>query len=333
MARRGLNQQWKESLICEECIVITKFQDLSLIQREIELGVSLLSDAEIIEEFNNWIPSQTCEAAAQGYFSFMSSIAYFRPTIIQPLLVKALEPLYFLGISDVEGIMRWVSHYKDNMKAMYIPSKNGLLWLSVEFPNLEYEVSLLLKELGSEDTIIESGNKVKEDRGVVCPWCESKLESGISHCPKCDNEIVEFDLSIEDSVDSLPIRGWLLIYSATCIIAIFFICYSYLLIIKVGISNVEWTNQLLLLTSYNVLHLICLIASLILIMSKKKHVPKVIVGLEVLNLIAFGVNFFLSYKVAAQSSLMTGVSIKVLWIGLWICYFLMSKRVKQTFVH
>ncbi|MEC0225900.1 DUF2569 family protein [Paenibacillus alba] len=171
---------------------------------------------------------------------------------------------------------------------------------------------------------------MKEAHMIECPWCEVKLESGMKHCPECENEIVEFES--EDSIDSIPIRGWLLFYNATCIISIFFICYSYYLIIRVGIANVEWTKQLIFLSSYNIVHLICLIASLLLIMSKKKYVPKVIVGLEIINLIPFGVNFFMSYESAVQSSLMTGVSIKVIWIGLWICYFLMSKRVEKTFV-
>ncbi|TXK85765.1 hypothetical protein [Paenibacillus sp. N3.4] len=279
MERIGLNKQWKESLICEECIKIIKSQDILLIQKEIELGVSILSDAEIIEEFMNWTPSQTCEAAAQGYFSFLSSIAYYKTPIIQPLLVKAVEPLYFLGISDVEGIMGWVNHYKDTIKVMYAPTKNGQLWLSEEFPRMEYEVSLILKDLVIEDAVIESGNKVKEDRIVVCPWCESTIEYGVSHCPECENEIVEFESNSEDSIDSIPLRGWLLFYNATCIISIFFICYSYYLIIRVGISNVEWTKQLIFLTSYNLIHLICLIATLTLIMSKEKVCSKDYCGL------------------------------------------------------
>ncbi|WP_376768362.1 DUF2569 family protein [Paenibacillus planticolens] len=168
---------------------------------------------------------------------------------------------------------------------------------------------------------------------IECPWCEAKVESGYKHCPECQNEIVEFEFNSENSIDSIPIRGWLLFYNATCIISVFLICYSYYLIIRAGISNVEWTKQLVFLSSYNVMHLICLIATLILICRKKKYAPKVIVGLEILNLIPFGVNFFMSYESAIQSSLMTGVSVKVIWIGLWVCYFLMSKRVKQTFVH
>ncbi|WP_397354902.1 DUF2569 family protein [Paenibacillus sp. N3.4] len=56
-------------------------------------------------------------------------------------------------------------------------------------------------------------------------------------------------------------------------------------------------------------------------------------GLEIVNFIPFCVNFFMSYESAVQSSLMTGVSVRLIWIGLWVCYFLMSKRVKKTFVH
>ncbi|MEW9699115.1 DUF2569 family protein [Paenibacillus sp. SI8] len=171
---------------------------------------------------------------------------------------------------------------------------------------------------------------MEESQLMECPWCEAKLEFGMKHCPECEHEIVEFDSKQDEIVESPPIRGVLMLYVATCVIGIFLILYNYLVIIRNGISSYNWSAFSTFIAIFNLLHLFTLIASTLLIFKKRKFVPKLIVGFEILNLVALVISFYYSSQLS-QKSLMMGASIKVVWICLWICYFLMSKRVKQTF--
>lgn len=166
---------------------------------------------------------------------------------------------------------------------------------------------------------------------IECPWCESKIESEISHCPECKKEIIGFDSSRQDEiVESPPIGGLLMLYAATCVIGIFFIMYNYLVTVKHGISVYNWTNYSIFLAVYNIIHLFILIASILLIFKKNKFVPKLIVGFEVLNLVSLAISYYLSSQLSHKALIM-GATIKVVWVCLWIAYFLISKRVRQTF--
>ncbi|MDQ0885926.1 hypothetical protein QFZ81_001014 [Paenibacillus sp. V4I9] len=173
---------------------------------------------------------------------------------------------------------------------------------------------------------------MKESHMIECPWCEAKLESGIKHCPKCENEIIDFDSRQNEIVESSPVGGLLMLYAATCVISIFLIMYNYVVILRYGISVHNWTSYSAFIAIYNFIHLFILIVTILLIFKKRKFVPKLIVGFEVLNLVSLAISYFLANDLP-QKALIMGATIKVVWLCLWICYFLFSKRVKQTFIH
>ncbi|MEK8128486.1 hypothetical protein WMW72_11270 [Paenibacillus filicis] len=123
---------------------------MELIQRRIEDGDTSLVDSDIIEVFLAWLPSYNCETAAEGYFSFLTSIADYRPQLIEPLLKKAIEPVYFLGYDSSEGIINWVTYFADCADGVYKPSESGKLWLTQELPNYKEFIERCLKEYISE---------------------------------------------------------------------------------------------------------------------------------------------------------------------------------------
>jgi hypothetical protein len=172
---------------------------------------------------------------------------------------------------------------------------------------------------------------LKESQRFECPWCEAKLEPEISHCPACENEIIDFDSRQDEIVESPPIGGLLMFYAATCVISIFLIMYNYLVILRYGISVYNWTTYSAFIAIYNFIDLFILIVTIVLIFKKRRFVPKVIIGFEGLNLVSLAISYFLANDLP-QKALIIGATIKVVWLCLWICYFLFSKRVKQTFI-
>lgn len=94
-----------------------------------------MTDEEIVENFYTWIPSYTCERAAEGYFSFLSSVVDYKPQLIEPLLKKAIEPVYYLGFENAESILHWVEYFVNKPDTHdYRPSNSGKLWLREELP-------------------------------------------------------------------------------------------------------------------------------------------------------------------------------------------------------
>lgn len=110
----------------------------------------VISDGEIIEKVYTFIPSYSCEPAAQGYVAVVSSILYFRPSLEHQLLKKALEPLYFLGIEKSSDILDWVESYITKKDKYLSPSAFGMIWLD-NFHTKKDIVDLLLDELRSEN--------------------------------------------------------------------------------------------------------------------------------------------------------------------------------------
>ncbi|WP_409341969.1 hypothetical protein [Paenibacillus sp. MBLB4367] len=127
-----------------------KHSDMELIQRRIEDGDTSLVDGDIIENFLAWLPSYNCETAAEGYFSFLSSIAKYKPKLVESLLKKAIEPVCFLGFERSEGIIRWATYFAESADAVYKPSESGKLWLTQELPNYKELIEKCLIEHMSE---------------------------------------------------------------------------------------------------------------------------------------------------------------------------------------
>jgi hypothetical protein len=117
------------------------------LQHDIEEGNVSLSDEEIIEKFETWIPSYNAEGAAEGYFSFISSISFHKPQLIPILLRKAVEPLYFLGIESVEEVLKWAEIYLKNSNAIYKPSVDGQKWLNNDLSKYREQISEILREI------------------------------------------------------------------------------------------------------------------------------------------------------------------------------------------
>ncbi|WP_163856101.1 hypothetical protein [Paenibacillus elgii] len=126
------------------------YREMELIQRRIEDGDTSMADADLVEKFISWIPSYNCESAAEGYFSFLSSIAKYKPTLIEPLLKKAIEPVYYLGYENSEDILNWVAYFSKPQNTMYVPSELGKVWLCEELPNYKEFIAKCLIEYMSE---------------------------------------------------------------------------------------------------------------------------------------------------------------------------------------
>lgn len=126
------------------------YQEMERIQRRIEDGDTSMADADLVEKFISWIPSYNCESAAAGYFSFLSSIATYKPTLIEPLLKKAIEPVYYLGYESSEEILNWVAYFAKLQNTMYVPSEIGKVWLREELPNYKEFVAKCLVEYMTE---------------------------------------------------------------------------------------------------------------------------------------------------------------------------------------
>ncbi|WP_088831983.1 hypothetical protein [Paenibacillus tyrfis] len=126
------------------------YREMEQIQRGIEDGDTSMVDADLVEKFISWIPSYNCESAAEGYFSFLSSIAKYKLTLIEPLLKKAIEPVYYLGYENSEEILNWAAYFAQLQNAMYVPSELGKVWLCKELPIYKEYIEKCLIEYMTE---------------------------------------------------------------------------------------------------------------------------------------------------------------------------------------
>lgn len=127
----------------------TKSEEIMDIINSLETNTSNISDQDIIQKINSWIPSYSCESAAKGYFMFVSTVLNFRPHLEDHLLIKAIEPLYYLGIDNAKDIISWVKLYQVS-KEWYPPRKSGLMWLGTIHEKDEV-IKKLLKHLSEEE--------------------------------------------------------------------------------------------------------------------------------------------------------------------------------------
>lgn len=127
----------------------TKYDEILEIIYSLEANTSEFSDQEIIDKINSWIPSYTCESAAKGYFMVMSTVLNFRPHLQEQLILKAIEPLYFLGLDNTQDILGWLRDYQFS-KGKYRPRKYGSHWLRTVPSKVEIIQKALL-QLSEED--------------------------------------------------------------------------------------------------------------------------------------------------------------------------------------
>jgi hypothetical protein len=71
-----------------------------------------MSDAELLDEFDAFASTARthCDFAAQMLLVCIAPIAAAHPQLASPLLVRALEPLVFLGIESPDGVRAWLTN-------------------------------------------------------------------------------------------------------------------------------------------------------------------------------------------------------------------------------
>ena len=72
-----------------------------------------MSDAELLDEFDAFASTArtNCDSAAQMLLVCIAPIAAAHPQLAPSLLVRALEPLVFLGIESPDGVRAWLSNF------------------------------------------------------------------------------------------------------------------------------------------------------------------------------------------------------------------------------
>ncbi|GAB1529622.1 MULTISPECIES: hypothetical protein [Brevibacillus] len=127
----------------------TNYNEIMDIICSLETNTSKMSDQEIINKIFSWTPSYSCESAAKGYFMVVSTVLHCRPHLEEQLIIKAIEPLYYLGIDNSQDVIGWINHYQLS-KGQYRPWKYGSHWLSTAHTKVEaFQKALLL--LSEED--------------------------------------------------------------------------------------------------------------------------------------------------------------------------------------
>ncbi|GIO06244.1 hypothetical protein J31TS6_22720 [Brevibacillus reuszeri] len=127
----------------------TNYNEIMDIIYSLETNTSKMPDQEIINKILSWTPSYSCESAAEGYFMVVSTVLHFRPHLEEQLIIKAIEPLYYLGIDNPQDVIGWINHYHLS-KGPYRPWKYGSHWLGTAHTKVEIFQRALL-QLSEED--------------------------------------------------------------------------------------------------------------------------------------------------------------------------------------
>ena len=94
-------------------------------KRSLDLGDELLiliknlendcdvSDEEVLKAFFSFQNSMqtNCDSAAQGLFSCVSVLCYYKPHLSKVLLAEPLRALYYLGIESLEDIKKYIKWF------------------------------------------------------------------------------------------------------------------------------------------------------------------------------------------------------------------------------
>ncbi len=105
--------------------------DLSVIIRNLRDDCDV-RDEEILNAFFSFQKSMqtNCDSAAQGLFSLVSVLCYFKPQLSKELLAEPLRALYYLGIESLEEIKKYIEQFITlDEPYMGKATKEGYDWL------------------------------------------------------------------------------------------------------------------------------------------------------------------------------------------------------------
>ena len=93
---------------------------------------SMPADSEILVAYSNLKSrmQSNCDSVAQGLLTSVSDICAYRPHLASDILPDALQPLYHLGIEDLEGVknyIRWLVDYDEPYHGR--PTQSGCRYL------------------------------------------------------------------------------------------------------------------------------------------------------------------------------------------------------------
>jgi hypothetical protein len=97
-----------------------------------------------------------------------------------------------------------------------------------------------------------------------------------------------------------------------------------------------WASLIVFEVLENIIILGLVLTTLVFFFKKSKYTPKLIIGLYVLNLVFVSFDVFFARQIQipmnANQEIVKGFLISIIPVAIWIPYFLVSKRVKATFI-
>jgi hypothetical protein len=113
-----------------------------------------LTDEELVNFVEQYVPSQGCSGAAYGYLQIVSHICYFREHLQRTLLKIAIRPIIYLGVSDYAKVLGFITGEYLDEKTYRPATEYGRDWIIGKLQVNE----TLLKDI-FEEIIIEENIK------------------------------------------------------------------------------------------------------------------------------------------------------------------------------
>jgi hypothetical protein len=188
---------------------------------------------------------------------------------------------------------------------------------------------------------------------IPCPRCGAEIEHGAAVCVHCGNSAAQpsapalFNSSTPDADHHLEgLGGWLILLAIGLIVSPFFLLYplltTYVHIFTDPVSKavLQASHSIYMLVLSEVITNIVLIVMLLwlnyLFFTKRRTFPTFMILFMVLQCIVVAADNFAAYAVTNSAQVLTPNPTQIraiLSAAIWIPYFLVSRRVKVTFVH
>lgn len=125
------------------------WQSFLQVLEKLDNGEVGTSNEQILLSFKQFAATiaTNCDCVAQVYFGAIAPICKQRPELESELIKKALLPLIYLELTNLEDVLKWVSWYSQQTKPYFGRTSNeGIFWLRYDLP-LKWE---LIQELINE---------------------------------------------------------------------------------------------------------------------------------------------------------------------------------------